>query len=106
MRDEQGRWLPGTSGNPEGKEEGTFSILAIIRTKLQEVPEGEQRTYAELLIEQYITDALKTHDGVAIRDLVDRIDGRAVQNVVVGNDLDREWLELFQDLETDAAATA
>ena len=102
MRDTQGKWLPGTSGNPDGKEEGTFSILAIIRAKLQEIPEDEQRTYAELLVEQYIVDALATNDGVAIRDLVDRLDGRAVQTVTIANDLDREWLDFSKEITSEA----
>jgi len=78
-RDEQGRWLPGHTGNPNGRPK--FSIVSIIRDKLEETPEGDEKTYAEKLVHAYIINALENNDGPAIRDLIDRFDGKAKQAI-------------------------
>ena len=80
-RDEKGRFVKGSSGNPEGTNAGRpkISIVAILREKLAEVPEGEKRTRAEIMVAQYLDDAIANRDGVAIRDIIDRIDGKPMQ---------------------------
>lgn len=95
IRDEKGRFKKGTSGNPKGKPPGAFSLLSILREKLQTVPKGEQQRIAELLLERYIDKSYEENDGTAIRDMVDRIDGRPHQTVTIDNEKDAEWLEVF-----------
>ena len=85
-------FLPGQSGNPKGRPK--FSIVSIIREKLQSVSEDEKRTVAHKLIDEYIERA----DGTAIRDMIDRIDGKPKQYVEMSNEKDAEWLELFKSI--------
>ena len=93
MRDEQGRWEPGTSGNPSGRR--ALSIVDIIKKQLQEVPEGEQENLATLMVRKYLQKAYRECDGVALRDIIDRIDGKPHQTITMNNEKDAEWFELF-----------
>lgn len=79
-RDEMGRFKPGHSGNPEGKKPGTLSLLALLRRKLEELDVVADKTVAEILIDQYIADAIERRDGVAVRDMMDRTDGKPRQD--------------------------
>lgn len=78
VRDEAGRFTKGTAPGP-GRPKGTLSIVSLIKQKLEEVPEGEKLTVAEMLVDEYINDIRGKGDGIGIRDLIDRIDGKAVQ---------------------------
>lgn len=95
-RDEHGRFLPGVSGNPNGRTK--FSLVTILKEKLQSVPEGEKRTVAEILIESYLANAFKTNDGVAIRDFLDRVDGKPKQHLTV-DDQTKEDSEFIQEVK-------
>ena len=75
-------FVKGQSGNPNGRPPGTFSIVAMIKDKLKEVPEGQKETYAELVVKKYLHKALVEGDDKMLRDLVDRIDGKAVQKLI------------------------
>lgn len=89
---------PGESGNPKGRPQGTLSLVSLIKKKLEEERPEDGRTFAEQLIEKYITEAIDNNDGQAIRDLIDRIDGKAMQKMQVSNDKDSEWLELMKGI--------
>lgn len=81
-RDEKGRFLPGYAGGP-GRPPGSVSLLGILKKKLQErdPSDPDERTYADILIERYIMDALENGDGQAIRDMIDRTDGKPKQTI-------------------------
>lgn len=92
----------GFADHPEliGKSTGRppFSIVSIIRAKLQSVPEGEQRTFAEAMIDEYLSKARAGGDGIAVRDIIDRFDGKPKQTVRVENEREGEWLELLKPI--------
>jgi hypothetical protein len=94
-RDAKGRF---TDGNPGGPGRPRFSIVAIMREKLQEVPDGEKRTRAERMIDEYLADAESSKDGVAIRDIINRFDGMPKQSVDVHDDRDVAWHGLLRDV--------
>ncbi len=96
-RDNNGRFVEGNEGGP-GRPKGSLSLLAIIKDVLMEKAPDDEKTYAEKLIRSYIKTALVKNDGQSIRDLVDRIDGKALQTVSVHNEKDAEWLELAERL--------
>jgi len=84
-RDEQGRFLPGNPGGP-GRPKGKLSLMAIIERKLEEIPVGETRAFAEQLIEKYLTAIVKGEepDGPAIRHLIEMFDGKPTQRNEIG----------------------
>lgn len=90
-----------TDGRPKGSG-GNVSLLAILKKELEVVPKGEQRMMAELLIQSYLQNTLVTIDGTAIRDAIDRTDGKPKQTVEMHNEKDAEWLELFKEIKDEA----
>ena len=85
-RDDKGRFLPGTSGNPAGRPKGKLSLMAIIERKLEEIPKGETRSCAEKMIDVYLDVILKggLPDGTAIRHLIEMFDGKPTQRNEIG----------------------
>jgi len=95
-RDEKGRFVPGTSGNPNGRPK--FSIISIIKDELQRIPKGEKENWAQLFVKKYMRKAYQDVDGIAFRDIIDRIDGKPRQHVTMANEKDTEWLEIFKEI--------
>ena len=99
-RDEKGQWKPGESGNLKGRP--VFSIVSKIKAKLQGVPEGEKEALLDIMIDEYIATVRKTGladiDGVAMRDLMDRFDGKPKQHIHVDNHLDGAWGEYLSNV--------
>ena len=85
-------WLPGESGNPSGrpKSEVTDTYRFLARCKVPGDPQG--RTYAELLAEAQFWAAIGGATSAA-REITDRLEGKSLQRVEVGN-LDESPLEL------------
>lgn len=77
-RDEKGRFVAGVSGNLMGRPRGSLSITDQIRRKLDEIPEGEQKTYLELLV-QHILDKALDGDYQIIKQVWNYIDGMPPQ---------------------------
>ena len=73
------RFKKGQSGNPNGRPKGTFSLVGILKQKLQEVPAGKKKTYAEMLVDRYLKQAIGEGNDKLIRDALDRVDGRPDQ---------------------------
>ena len=70
--------------NRKGRPKGSVSILDVIRNKLQEIPPGERRTYAEKIAEMTVRAAageVPLLDGTSLRDLIDRIDGKPTSSL-------------------------
>lgn len=74
-RDDNGRFRPGLSGNPTGRPAGCVSITAEIKKKLQEVPEGQQKSYLELLINRILKQAVVDGNEQMIKQIWNYIDG-------------------------------
>jgi len=70
------RWKPGQSGNPKGRPPKNLSITSLVKEKLeQEGPEG--KTNAELIADAIIELAV-SGDLSAIKELLDRTDGKVI----------------------------
>lgn len=74
-RDDNGRFRPGLSGNPIGRPTGCVSITAEIKKKLQEVPDGQQKSYLELLINRILKQAVVDGNEQMIKQIWNYIDG-------------------------------
>jgi len=92
-RDEKGKFVPGISGNPNGRPK--FSPLSILREELQKVANEEKETFARLFIKRYLDKAIGEVDGVAMRDIIDRFDGKPKQHVIVNNEKDVEAVDVY-----------
>lgn len=86
-RDDKGRFVEGgASPNPEGRPKGSFSITAMIKAKLQEIPEGEQESYADLLIKRILKDAIEKGDARLIKQIWNYMDGMPNQKLTIDSD--------------------
>lgn len=108
-RDSMGRLLPGHTANPNGRPKGTFSLVGMLKAKLQEVPEGDdKRSYAQRLIDNMVDAAVKDGgDLKAIVDIVDRVDGKPVQQVITAEtDVNNILDGLHNEYNTDELISA
>lgn len=83
IRNDKGQFVKGVTGNPDGRPKGTFSLVEMIKRKLQEIPEGKDKTYAEYFIEQIMKKTVVDGDVVMMRDIINRLDGMPKQAVDV-----------------------
>jgi hypothetical protein len=94
----------GVSGNPAGRPKGSISITTLIKQKLQEVPKGKKKSYAELLVDRVMERAIKG-DYPMIRQIWSYIDG--MPKKYMGIDVDKGNLEeltnFFRDMSLNKA---
>ena len=92
-RDEQGHFVKGKSGNPEcigvGRPKGAgISITTEIKRKLHEIPEGQKKTYLEMLILKILKKAISDEDSIMIKQIWNYIDGMPKEHMELGLDED------------------
>lgn len=87
-RRDDGTFKSGSVPNPDGRPEGSVSIVAALRRKLKEkypddsdAPNEERRTYLEKIIQTYFDKAIEQGDVRMLKDITDRVDGKAVKTV-------------------------
>jgi len=86
-RDKLGRLLPGNSGNLKGRPK--FSLVAILKDKLQECPEGEDKvTYAEKLIKKMLDEAVDKGNDQQIKNILNYVEGMPKQ--VLSHDIEKD----------------
>lgn len=76
-------WQKGVSGNPNGRPKGALDLSGILRRKLLEarkMPDGSNRTVAELVMERVIAEAEAGNPKFAAM-LLDRAEGTVTQKV-------------------------
>ncbi len=66
MRDENGRFVPGESGNPDGRPPKEESLTEILRSKIDK----------DAIAEKLIQIAMEKEDLAALKYIYDRIDGK------------------------------
>jgi hypothetical protein len=79
-RDAAGRFLPGVSGNPSGRGSAQ-SLVAALRAELHEREEGGRPALREIAAR--LVDMAVGGDLRAIREVLDRMDGKPLQAVEV-----------------------
>ena len=79
-RDDHGRWTPGHSGNPGGRP-ASQSLNSAIRAKLDEVRDDGQ-TRAQR-IAAILVELAESGDLRAIREVIDRTEGRPPQSIAL-----------------------
>jgi len=83
-RDEKGRFAKGNLGGP-GRPKG-LSITALVKAELDKAPEGEESTYAELLIRQLLKKAIVEGDSSTQKLIWNYIDGLPQASLDVTSD--------------------
>ena len=73
QRDDKGHFLPGTTANPNGRPPDSVSLVTILKRRLRERPED-----ADAIINSLIQMG-KTRELGAIKELLDRIDGKVAE---------------------------
>jgi len=92
IRDDKGRFPPGVSGNPNGRPLKERLISDKLLQMLKEKPELIN-AIATVLLEM----AIKNKDMQAIREILDRLEGKAVQpNELFGKDGGNVVIELLK----------
>ena len=80
IRDEKGRFKKGKSGNPDGRPK--FSLVSILKEKLQERPPGEEKTtYASKLIRVMLDKAIEEGSDSQIKNILNYVDGLPKQTI-------------------------
>lgn len=97
QRDENGRWLPGQSGNPSGPPKGHVKLSARLKHQLAQPasfdPEAkalaeslgfdpDEMTIGDLLVRQWIRQALDGNHPPAAA-IFDRVDGKVVEQIAM-----------------------
>lgn len=98
-RDGRGRFKPGMSGNPGGRP-NEISITRIVRKALDEIPVGENKTYAALIVEGILRDA-KRGDAVMRKLVWNYMDGMPKNSIDFTGD--KETLEMLTNILKGAA---
>ena len=83
-RDEKGRFVQGNLGGP-GRPKG-LTITSLVRAELDKAPEGEESTYAELLIRQLLKKAIVDGDHPTQKLIWNYIDGLPQASLDVTSD--------------------
>lgn len=79
-RNEKGQFPKGVSGNPNGRPEGSVSIVEGIKRKLLEVEPANKKTYLELFLSKLFLKAIKEGNEQLMKDMINRIDGMPKQS--------------------------
>lgn len=92
IRNPDGTFAKGVSGNPDGRPKGSLSVVEAIRRELDKVADlpsnKEKKTYLELLIQRIMKKAIGDGDVAMIRDMINRIDGMPKQPVEMSGSID------------------
>ena len=84
-------WKKGQSGNPAGRPVGSISITSMIKKKLEEVPEGQKKTYLEILVSKILQRAIVEGDPQMIKTIWSYTDGQPRQGIDIVSE-DKEIL--------------
>lgn len=88
---ETGKFLPGNPGG--GRPKGSVSIVGEIKRRLQEIPDGQQKTYLELLVNRILKSAIQEGNDQQIRNILQYVEG--MPNQPIQHDIGQETLAAF-----------
>ncbi len=71
----------GQSGNPKGRPPGSVSITTEIKKKLGEIPDGQKKTYLELLINRILKLGVVDGNEQMIKAIWGYVDGMPKQPI-------------------------
>jgi hypothetical protein len=107
-RNRPDNWFkPGQSGNPNGRPKGKgLSLTTLIKRKLEEIPEGKQKTHAEYLIDSILKKAIIDGDTQMQKTVWNYIDGMPRQETDNKTQHSGEITTIYQWKEPSQSITA
>lgn len=92
------RFKKGESGNPKGKPKGTFSLLNLLRAKIQECPKGQdKKTYADLIVRRMLKESIEKGDIQHIRIIWEYLEKKPLAEIDVNLKEVKPMMDLTQD---------
>jgi len=99
-RDEEGKFVKGTSGNPDGRP--TFSLISILKEELQKCPEGQdKKTHAFLLIRRMLKEAIENGNDQQIKNILQYVEGMPTQRIEGDIDIKQSLVEFIDGKSKD-----
>jgi hypothetical protein len=81
-----GQIAPGNTANPGGRPKGSYSIMTILRKKMEEIPLGQTKEWAHQVAEIILDEAVVHRKGDMLKLLVQYMDGMPNQKIDLGVD--------------------
>jgi hypothetical protein len=83
------QWKPGTSGNPKGRprREPMRDVLeAVLAERVPANKDPDQPTLAEVLIKNFVYEAIRTKDTEMVIEIFNRMDGKVKDRIELGGE--------------------
>lgn len=99
-------WKKGVTGNPNGRPKGAVSIVDAIKRKLaEEMPDStnkERRTYLDAIVQKIFEAGLEKNPQI-LKDMIDRVDGKAKEyvehsGIIATREIDNDELNKLLDI--------
>ncbi len=81
IRDEQGRFIPGVSGNPNGRPAGTRSFTTKVKEALEKIAEGKDYSYEEAFIKTILKKGIIDGDSAIIKLIWNYLEGTPTERI-------------------------
>ncbi len=95
-RNPDGTLKPGAVLNPGGKPKGAFSIMTIIRKKMEEIPIGQTQSWRDQIAGIILDEVVVKRNPRIIQMLVEYMDGKPKQNIEI--DANKESVDTLTEL--------
>src|SRR4030042_3519824 len=79
----------GQSGNPKGRPPGSLSLISLLKQELAETIKsrtGEEMEIARALMKKLVQRALTEDDIKAIKEILDRVEGKPRETMEIGGE--------------------
>ena len=77
--------MPFVKGDPrinrEGRPEGSISVVSALKRELAKCPDGEKKTYLDLLVKRILKKGIVDGDASIIKDIINRVDGMPTESI-------------------------
>ena len=80
-RDDKGRWVKGFCPNPNGRPANGCSYSELLQSELEKTVEDTGKPKKEALIETLVSLAINEKNLYAIREILDRLEGKPAQSI-------------------------
>lgn len=112
-------WKEGQSGNPNGRPVGSRNVSTILREMLAEIAPDEivstkfvkefckgrkKVTTADAIAARLLNEGLVKGESWAMRELIDRTEGKAPQTIEITDDAGQKWRQAVTQLIESKAA--